>query len=135
MRDLGSVTNALDRNVNYDIKKLIEDDKLHALLIKHNMEGLYPLISYLNSLTYLTDDNMVYARRCQATALLLIEECFTSESDTERIQLVNSMRYFIDTQIFDARKGFKATTVTENRTRIDVPGLAPQPRKKFMGIF
>jgi len=139
IRHLVDASRATDTRTNYDLKKLIEDDKVYELLIRKHPEfsSLEPLFSPLQSLTYLPTANAVARRMDILRGIALIMECYVDERNPEAVEFLFAMQNFGETQAYDSQKGFKATTVTENKIRVDSPALSrgEGERKKFLGLF
>lgn len=117
---------------------MIEDEKVYEMLFTRHPEfaSLEPMFSPLMALTYLPTADSVSRRHDVLRGLALIMECYVDERDSDAIQFLFALQQFGETQAYDSQKGFKATTVTENKIRVDSSGLTSrEDKKKFLGLF
>lgn len=134
------IQNAQSQNsrTNYDLRKMIEDDKVYELLFTRHPEfaSLEPMFSPLMALTYLPSRDSVSRRHDVLRGMALIMECYVDERDTAALEFLFALQQFGETQAYDSMGGFKATTVTENKVKVEASGLSPkQEKKKFLGLF
>jgi hypothetical protein len=139
---LGASGAAAQKLVDFNLKKMIEDDHVYEALTREHPEfaNLAPMFSPLSGLTYLPEDkdtgvNAWYARIARLRGVILIEECYADESDPGAQQFLFALEEFGKDRAYDSRRGFKATIVTENRITLEAPGFKTPEKKKFLGLF
>jgi hypothetical protein len=138
---LGASGAAAQKLVDFNLKKMIEDDHVYEALTRDHPEyaNLYPAASPLSGITNLPEDkdtgiNAWYSRIARNRGMILIEECYADESDPGAQQFLFAFEEYLKDRAYDSRKGFKATIVTENRITLDSNFRTPE-KKKFWGLF